>query len=86
VHEGLEKKVIHRDKQRAAGLGSPSAGRRFRAMAFCCWKWRVWEEACHALTLAVIFQPLVARWGTTERLLFNNTNVYGLRLFQHEPT
>jgi len=38
----------------------------------------------HAPTPAVIFQPLVARCGTTERFLFNNTNIYGLRLIRHK--
>jgi len=35
---------------------------------------------CHAPTLAVVFQPLIARCGTTKRFLFTNTNIRGLRL------
>ena len=42
-----------------------------------------YNPVCHAPTPAVVFQPLVARCGTTERFLFNNTNIRGLRLLQH---
>jgi len=45
---------------------------------------RKWVPPCHAPTPAVILQPLVVRCGTTERFLFNNTNVYGLRLIQYK--
>ena len=39
------------------------------------------KASCHAPTPMVVFQPLVARCGTTERFLFTNTNIHGLRHF-----